>query len=213
MRRKIIKGGREGVALGLWRRLLCQKRHEAFGCVVAIVPLDKAMQIADAAQRIDLDIEKQLHREDIERDRLAQIRLGRRTLEHDSARLQLAETIGPHSRKHRLLALNESVRIDRRKRGDCRNAVAHHVAVGAAEKWYEGEIVRSGELRDAVGMPVAKLADTGIARERNELSGENRARIDERRFIIVPQALARQRAEVVRDLLALDIPDEAAPSR
>ena len=45
----------------------------------------------------------------------------------------------------------------------CRNAVAHYVAVGSAEKWNQGEIVRGGELCDAVGVPVAKLARPGFA--------------------------------------------------
>jgi hypothetical protein len=44
-------------------------------------------------------------------------------------------------------------------------------------------------------------------------TGENRARLHERLFIIVPQILAREPGEVVKDLLALNIPNEAAPSR
>ena len=73
------------------------------------------------------------------------------------------------------------------------------------------EIVRRGELRDAERVPMAKLADTRIGRKRDELSGKDRARLGERRFIFVPQALARERGEVISDLVALDVPNEGAP--
>jgi hypothetical protein len=55
---QIIQGGGEGVPLGLCRRLRGQKGYEALGRIITVMPLDKAMQLTNPAQRIDLDIEK-----------------------------------------------------------------------------------------------------------------------------------------------------------
>src|SRR6266536_409808 len=169
------------------------------------------MKIANPPYGIDLHIEKQLKRVKIEAHRLAQIGLWWRGLEHGGAGLQQAKTSGSDTRKHRLSALDKSIRVDRGERGNRRNAFGHDVPVRAAEKWDKCEIVRRGKPRDAVRVPVAKLADTRIARERQELSRKDRARVEERRFIFVPQSLARECGEVVVDLIAQDVPDEGAP--
>ena len=96
------------------------------------MPLDKTMQVADTPQRIDLHIEKQFQRKNVESHRLAQIGLRRRLLEHRGARLQEAETISPDPGKHGLSVLDEPIRIDRSERGDRRNPVAHDISVRAA---------------------------------------------------------------------------------
>ena len=57
-RGKIIESGGEGVAFRSRHGFFREERDKSLGRVVALVALDKAVQVTDIAQRIDLDIKK-----------------------------------------------------------------------------------------------------------------------------------------------------------
>ena len=99
--------------------------------------------------------------------------------------------------KNRLLALDKPIWIDVGERRDRRNAVAHHVAVRAPEKWDQREIIGRDELRNAVSVPMAQFADTRICGERRELPGKNGARLVRAPFGSRPTAQCLKRGEVV----------------
>src|SRR5690349_18540251 len=72
---EIVEGGGEGVPLCSWRGFFCEEGDIPLARVVAIVTFYEAMEVANLAQRIDLDIEEQFKRSRNEAYRGAQIRL------------------------------------------------------------------------------------------------------------------------------------------
>jgi hypothetical protein len=210
---KVVERPGESVALCRRRRFFSEERDKPLGRIVPVPPLDKTMQVADIPQGIDLDVEEELHGRKVERHRGTQIRLGWRRLAHGGAGLEQAQAVWPDTAKHRFPALDKSVQIAFGEGRDRRQGVLQNVALLAPEIGNQREIIRRGELPDAVGVPVAKLADARVGGQRRRLPGEDRAGLGERSLIVVPQPVAFERGEIIGDLIALDVPHEGAASR
>src|SRR5262245_50220639 len=111
--------------------------------------------------------------------------------------MEESQAIGADAAKCRPPPVDKPIRVALCEGRNSWHGVLHDVALLAPQPWDQREIIRSGELGHAMGVPMTELADAAVRGARRVLLRQDGACFVERRLVVVPEPTALMRGEVV----------------